>query len=194
MSLNGVVIFGNGLTELAFYRAIVKTTITDPACKSTFKILYENLNNGTENIQTRVTRIFNNNVQQVHPDTIFDVVLCYDTGTFAYSQKPPVNWYNLDKELKISGANNVYHVKASESIEDWFLVDLPGILRYLSLPHETILTGYNGLDRLQALFIKAKDVYVKGCKNNGFIDHLDIEKIIISKSSELKPLFCALRV
>ena len=93
-----------------------------------------------------------------------------------------------------NGASEIIHVQAKRSIEDWFLYDLEGILRFLRLGKNIKASGKNGYDKLQSLYKKAHKVYYKGIQSNGMIDCLDIEKIANTVNDQLNPLYKALGV
>jgi len=83
----------------------------------------------------------------------------------------------VKKILLQNGARKVEFIKAQKSIEDWFLIDYPGIIKYLRLPSRTPKEAGTGLTVLKKLFIKAHRIYSKGGKADGLIEHLDITKI-----------------
>ena len=127
-------------------------------------------------------------------DCEFTIVLCSDTDVFDFSPKPPIKWDEVKKELMDNGASEIIHVQAKRSIEDWFLYDLEGILRFLRLGKNIKASGKNGYDKLQSLYKKAHKVYYKGIQSNGMIDCLDIEKIANTVNDQLNPLYKALGV
>ncbi len=111
-----------------------------------------------------------------------------------YTSNPPVNWNEVESILKDLGAVKVYHIKAKHSIEDWFLSDLTGILKYLKLTPGSKPNGNNGYEKMKNLFKKSNRLYVKGERINGFIDSIDVEKIMCTNCSQLKPLCKELNV
>lgn len=93
-----------------------------------------------------------------------------------------------------NGASNIIQVQAKSSIEDWFLYDIEGILRFLRLSKNFKVSGKNGEDKLQRLYKQANKVYYKGIRSNGMIEHLDIDKIANVVKDQLNPLFKALGI
>lgn len=85
-------------------------------------------------------------------------------------------------------------MQARRSIEDWFLYDLGGILKFLRLGKNTKVSGKNGYDKLQRLYKQANKVYFKGIQSNGMIARLDIEKIADAVKDQLNPLYKELGV
>lgn len=188
MSARGILIYVEGDTEVAFYKAVVQNLKPGDTTSVMYpKIIFRNAR-GIGNFQNKAARVFKNQVLIDYPGIAFDVALCYDTDVFEYSSKPPINWGLVEADLISAGANRVYHIKAKKTIEDWFLLDYPGVLKYLRLPLDTRLPSGDGIHKIQSLFKKSNKVYVKGANLDGFIDQLDIVKIIDGISKELKPL------
>ena len=97
-------------------------------------------------------------------------------------------------QLIDAGANKVIHIEAVHSIEDWFLYDLEGILRFLKLNNKIKVSGNNGYDKLQRLYKKANKIYIKGMNSNGMVACLDLDKITKNIHGQLDPLYKALGV
>ncbi len=194
MDLRGIVFFVEGDTEIEFFKALVQwLQLQEPQSGRSHRIIYRNVK-GIKNFQNKIVRIFNNQILRDNPGITIDVVLCYDTDVFEYARKPPVDWNLVMADLKNAGANRVIHIKARYSIEDWFLKDYSGILTFLRLPQDTPLPGGTGIQKLKSLFKKANNVYIKGSNLKGFIQQLDMGKIINEITPELKPLIQALRM
>lgn len=190
----GVVIIVEGDTEVAFFKSVVARLMrTSKPSKGHLKIVYKNAK-GIGNFQKKIARIFERGVLRQYPGVSFDVVLCYDTDAFEYAPRPPVDWPLVELDLKKAGAQKVHHVKARKAIEDWFMDDYTGVCAFLRIPPNTKVPSGDGLFRIQLLFKKANKVYVKGRQLNGFIEQLNIEKIINIRSKELKPLYTALKI
>lgn len=185
----GIVIFLEGDTEEAFYSKIIEQlhSYAPDGKFKTDKLLIKNLR-GIGNYKKKVKRIFVNEILPSNPNTDFIVVLCYDTDVFELSAKPPVIWSDVDKTLMEIGAKKVIHIKSKHSIEDWFLFDKEGLLRYLKLPTKTIIPTGSGIKIIQTLFKKADKVYIKGLHAKGFIDNLNVKIIMSIICRELKNL------
>lgn len=117
------------------------------------------------------------------------VALCYDTDVFGYVQKPKMNWGNIEKMLLQDGAERVIHIRAEKSIEDWFLLDMEGVKRFLKLKPDVQTNGVNGYEKLKSLFKKANKIYTKGQEVNGFVEALDIGLISKKVSNGLELLY-----
>jgi len=185
----GIVLFVEGDTEVVFYKKLLEN-IRSQCNERKFnlsKIVIKNLK-GIGNYKNRVYRIFTNDIMQKNPGISFKVFLCHDTDGAEFTQKPPVKWEDVEGMLLYNGANEVIHIKAKKSIEDWFLKDIHGLVNYLKLPATTTSTGSNSVKKMENLFKKANKVYIKGGKTTGFIESLDIKKIMGEVCREIKPL------
>ena len=184
-----LVLFVEGDTEVEFYKQVIANARKlHPAGKFDTYIEYRSVGGfgGFKNIALRKF------IKEVKPkydnDCEFTVVLCSDTDVFEFASKPPIKWNEVKKELEANGAKKVIHVQAKKSIEDWFLYDLEGILKFLRLAKNTKVSGKDGYDKLQRLYRRANKVYIKGNKSNGMIAHLDIDKIADVVKDQLNPL------
>lgn len=190
-----LVLFVEGDTEVEFYKQVIANARKlHPAGKFDTYIEYRSVGGfgGFKNIALRKF------IKEVKPkydnDCEFTVVLCSDTDVFEFASKPPIKWNEVKKELEANGAKKVIHVQAKKSIEDWFLYDLEGILKFLRLAKNTKVSGKDGYDKLQRLYRRANKVYIKGNKSNGMIAHLDIDKIADVVKDQLNPLYKVLGV
>lgn len=71
--------------------------------------------------------------------------LCIDHDVFEFSKKPPFNRCEVQKSLQEEGAVKVTYIIAKQSIEEWFLYDLEGVINYLHLPKTT--KGRRAMDK-----------------------------------------------
>jgi hypothetical protein len=141
----GIAIFVAGDTEVEFYKKLIENI--RPLCNerkfNLSKVIIRNLK-GIGNYKNRACRIFTNDIRSNNPGISFRVFLCYDTDVFEFSKKPPVKWKDVEKILIENGAEKVVHIKAKKSIEDWFLIDLTGVCRYLRLSsNSSLLSSIN---------------------------------------------------
>ncbi|MGN0485486.1 MAG: DUF4276 family protein [Lachnospiraceae bacterium] len=190
-----LVLFVEGETEVEFYKKIVDNAKRlHPKGMFDTKIEYKCIK-GVGGFKKEALRKF---VKEIKPkykeDCVFTVALCRDTDVFEFSSKPPVRWDEVEKDLLEKGADQVIHVKARHSIEDWFLLDEDGIKSFLRLNKKTKVSGKNGYEKLQILFKKANKVYYKGRKSSEMIEKLDIEKISEAVKDQLAPLYEVLGV
>lgn len=130
------------------------------------------------------------NARRLHPANRFDTYIEYRN----VKGVPPINWSEVEQELRKNGASQIIHVRAKQSIEDWFLYDTEGVMEFLRLGKNTKVIGRNGYDKLQNLYRRANKVYFKGVKSNDMIARLDIDKIVNSVRDQLKPLYDVLGV
>ena len=190
-----LVLFVEGDTEVEFYKKVIANA-RDKRSDRRFDTSIECRNvNGVGGFKNIALRKF---VKEIKPkydeNCIFTVVLCSDTDVFELSQKPPVKWDEVRKDMIQNGASKVITVKAKHSIEDWFLYDADNIVSFLSLKKGTKITGSTGYDKLMRLYRMANKVYYKGMKSNGMVEKLDIDKISESVKEQIAPLYKALGV
>lgn len=185
-----LVLFVEGDTEVEFYKQVIANARKlHPAGKFDTYIEYRSVG-GVGGFKNIALRKFIKQVKTKYDnDCEFTVVLCSDTDVFEFASKPPIKWNEVKKELEANGAKKVIHVQAKRSIEDWFLHDLEGILKFLRLAKNTKVSGKNGYDKLQRLYKQANKIYIKGNKSNGMIAHLDIDKIADEVKDQLNPLY-----
>ena len=142
---------------------------------------------GIGNYKSNALRKFSS-LQKKYQDKKIQVFLCIDHDVFELQKKPPIDKKKVKQAILDAGAQNVTFIEANQSIEDWFLHDLGGVISYLRLPKKTKRPKGNGQTALKTLFNQASRVYVKGNKTEGFIEKLDILKIMSYCCEELKPL------
>lgn len=190
-----LVLFVEGETEVEFYRQVVAhARKLHPEGRFDTEIEYRNVGGvgGFKNIALR--KFVKEIIPHHSKDCKYTIVLCSDTDVFEYEAKPPVKWKEVKSGLEMAGAEDIIHVQAKQSIEDWFLYDMEGVLRFLKLGKNTKVSGKNGYEKLQKLYKQANKVYYKGIRSNGMIEKLDIEKISDIVSDELNPLYEALGI
>jgi len=156
-----VVIFVEGDTEEEFYSNMLSILRNKLEGQFSCNVIIKNVK-GVANYKNKVGRIFEKKIKVDYPVGHYIVLLCYDSDVFDLAQKPHINWDDVIKDLKRRGANEVYKVLANKSIEDWFLYDIHGILKYLRLPKDTKIPNGNGVKRLQLIFRKGNKTYIKG--------------------------------
>lgn len=182
-----VVIFIEGATEIEFYKRLVNIIRTH--CGGRLSCSVEPINaSGIGQYKDKVLRIFEKRLKKKYPNGEFYVALCYDQDVFEMEKNPPVNWCEVKNAFLDSGANAVHLIKAIHSIEDWFLCDADGILRYLHLPANTKIPSGKGYERLKELFKRGNKIYIKGRTSGNFVQALDVEKILLNNCSDIAPL------
>ncbi len=181
-----IILFVEGYTEVDFYKALIADIRTLHSEEFCCNIEYINMK-GVGNYKNDALRKLDE-IKRKHPDSDIYAFLCYDTDVFKFSRKPPVDMKTVKKKLVENGVKKVEFIEANKSIEDWFLYDFDGVKRYLRLSAKTPKENGTGQEVIKKLFKKAKRVYVKGDKLDGFIDKLDIPLIRVQVCSNLKPL------
>ncbi len=176
-----VVIYTEGETDKVFYDRLL-SYIKTKANGNKFvvdEIKKSNIS-GIGNFKIKLINKFKKEINiQKYKDYNKIVVLCYDEDVFELvNQKPPIDRIQLEKDLKVEGAQKVIHLVAKSSIEDVFLIDIENIIKTLHISQKSTnnLTG-NGFQKLKTLYKKTNNIYVKGAKVEPFVHKLDIEKI-----------------
>lgn len=181
-----IVLLVEGPTEIEFYKAVVKYAHDKMGvllgCSFEYKDMH-GIGNYKKDALRKVKKI-----QQDNAASDIYVLMCIDTDVFELSKKPPFDKKAVKIALEEAGVKQVHYIEARQSIEDWFLTDLTGVLSYLRLPADTKRPKGKGQDILKSLFKKANKIYVKGGKTEGFIGKLDISKIITQHCETIKPL------
>lgn len=185
-----IALFVEGPTEIEFYKAVVRKARELMEAPFECKIEYYNMK-GIGNYKNTALRKFDKLKSKNHDKDIY-VFFCIDHDVFEFSKKPPFSKDELKKAFLSSGAKNVAFIVAVQSIEEWFLCDLEGVIDYLHLPATTKRPNGTGQDALKKLFIKANKIYSKGSKVDGLIEKIDIAKIMKKQCSSFKPLCKAL--
>lgn len=181
-----IVLFVEGDTEIEFYKALISHLRDKNEAPFTCYFEYKNMR-GVGNYKNDALRRLND-VKRKYPNGNIYAFLCHDTDVFDLSKKPPVNMNEIKKQLLENGASKVEFITAKKTIEDWFLLDYAGVIKYLRLSAKAPRDTGSGQAVLQKLFKKANRIYVKGGKAEGFIDHLDMEKIKHQICPSLKTL------
>ncbi len=190
-----LVLLVEGDTELEFYKQVVANIRkSHPMGRFNTNIEYRNVG-GVGGFKKIALRKFKKEIKpKYEEDCKFTIVLCSDTDVFDFSQKPPIKWNQIKREFEKIGVSKIIHIQAKHSIEDWFLYDVEGIIKFLRLSNSTKISGKNGYYKLQNLYKQAHKVYYKGVQSNGLIERLDIEKIADAVKDQLNPLYKALGV
>lgn len=185
-----LVLFVEGDTEVEFYKRIISNA-RQKRVDGRFDINIECKNvRGVGGFKNIALRKFIKEIKPKYSEECeFSVALCRDTDVFEISPKPPIKWDEIEMAFKENGAHKVIHIEAKQSIEDWFLLDVEGIISFLHLPKKTKVSGANGYDKLKKLFKQANKMYYKGMKSNGMVGRLDIDKIVQNVHAELAPLY-----
>lgn len=187
MNARRLLIYVANDTEQAFYEAVIRSIKQQNINPNTEypSIIFKNISGI---LQNKIPTSFRKQVLLDNNSFLYEVILCYDSVAHEFAPKPTTDWKMVEQDLLCAGAHHVYHIKANSSIEDWFMHDHNGILRYLELPQGTVLPKGNGITKLCGLYKMVNNVYIKDSKLNGFVEQLNIHKIVAVINHELKPL------
>lgn len=184
-----IIIFTEGETEIEFYDSLINKVKENNNIEkfNADKIIKKTLK-GISKFDKKLINKFQYDILPKYGDYEITVILCYDTDVFEDCQKPVVDWQKVEKKLLNYGVKKVNHIKAKKCIEDIFLLDMPGICKYLNINLIKNINGINGVDKMKNLFLKGNRIYQKGYKCEGFIKHLDIDYILKKKQDMFEPL------
>ena len=185
-----LVLFVEGDTEVEFYKRVIANA-RQKRVDGRLDISIECKNvKGIGGFKNIALRKFMKEIKPKYGEECeYSIALCRDTDVFELSPKPPIKWDEVEYAFNENGVQKIIHIEAKHSIEDWFLLDVEGIISFLRLPKKTKISGGNGYDRLKKLFKQANKMYYKGVKSNGMVERLDIDKIVQGVQSELKSLY-----
>jgi hypothetical protein len=185
---NGVLLFVEGETEVVFYGLLIKELVDRKVIKQLKEpFIMKNLK-GIGGFKRVALNFFENEVLRKHSNTEFCVGLAYDTDIFRYDRQPAFNWSDIDAYFKNKGVESVIHIRQKYMIEDVFMEDYQGILRYLNLPENSNMPRGNGFEKLQILFNRANKIYYKGYLSLRFVKELDLYKIYKRREDTFRPL------
>ncbi len=184
-----VIIFTEGETEEEFYNVLLDE-IKKRYHMQKFSInkLEKRCLKGITKFDNKLLNIYKNDLKIKYKDYEKIIFLCYDTDVFEFTQKPSINWKEVEEKLYELGVNKIYHLSADKCIEDWFLLDIEGILNYLNIKKPKKIIGKNGVEKLEFLFNKGNRLYQKGFATKGFIESLDCSLILDKQYDVFKPL------
>lgn len=188
---NSILFLYEGETEAEFYLKIFDQHIA----QREIRINKANLN-GVYNLDHKVkakvnSYLYNNKFSDCKSIHVF---VAYDREG-ARTVEPQLNVELLKREFVKSKSRikSINEVVATQDLESWFYHDMPGIYKYLKVPvaerkhdvYPNVDATHNRL--LSALFHRYNKHYQKGKRAEGFIDALDIPKIV-SRVPELQEM------
>jgi len=191
------VIVTEGETDDLFYRRILdvlrKKTLNKRLCVD--KVEYICLK-GFGKFDSKLCNILKRKVRgykKINKDVEVSVFLCYDQDVFVGKKNPPINWRQIEKELKRNKADYIYHIVAEQSIEDFIMLDFDGILKFLNLRNLN-QNDYRGCEGLKRLFKKAGKAYIKGSRAESLLNAINFDIIEEKMCIQIKPLCCIVGV
>ena len=181
-----IVIFVEGDTDKEFFDALIQY-YRNSTSKAIPAVRVINLK-GIGRYESKVSSKVKYEVLSKYEAECVVIFCVYDTDVFELGKKPPTNWDIVEKKLKEIGVSSFKKIQAVHCIEDWFLLDLSGLLSYLKLKKSPNLKGMTGLEKMKAIFKKGNKIYQKGTYSHKFIPNLNFELIISKLQKLLKSL------
>lgn len=177
-----IVLFCEGDTEEIFYKKLFHHLL-----KSSNKKIELTIRNfkGIGNCKDKPIKVFENEIISKFKDDYFYIFIAFDNDIFMFNRKPPLDFEtfsNIRKLLiKKKKVREVYPLVAQQCIEDWFLLDLNGLQKYLS-PNSKgpikLPEGKDAVEKMKKLFEKYNKMYINGYATEDFVECLDLNKII----------------
>jgi hypothetical protein len=135
---------------------------------------------------------YENRCHKEHPSLAWTVFLCYDTDDY----KPDItkfqegDWRALRMLMKRRKAARIIDLATNADIEDLFLLDAPGIFRFMNKPSRTIPSGCKGKRKMRKLFRSFGQgiAYHSGERARCLIEALDMQVIIDHASIPLSEI------
>lgn len=186
---DSLLILYEGETEGEFYKLVFEKYIPSRQ----IKINYSNLKgvfNITKKVESRIYSYLQNgsfkNCNKIH------VFVAYDReGTRETESLLDIEYLKKEFLHKKSRITSINEIIATQDLESWFFHDLEGIYKFLKVSeNQRNFKAYSNIEAtnnriLSALFHKFNKHYQKGKRVQGFINQLDIDKIVC-KAKELK--------
>lgn len=121
------------------------------------------------------------------------VCFCYDKDVFNLNKSnPPINREQMFSDFLEAGATKIIKIEADNMIEDFILMDIDGVKKFLKLPKAYKLPKKHGLALIEQMFKDKSKVYTKGYKVEGLVANLDMKKILGQICYQMKFLCCEL--
>ncbi|MGA5696773.1 hypothetical protein MWG54_27330 (plasmid) [Bacillus cereus] len=192
-SPRGLVVFVEGETDKVFYDYLIKhlQLLNQQKPKKQQKVMVDKIIiknvKGIGKYNSKPKGMFKIDILPRNKGMKFDIVCCYDSDVFEQAVKPAVDWKKVKQDLLGVGAESVDEIIAVRMIEDWFLLDLNGLCKFLKIDCKSISTlrGNDALGKICSLFKKKNKIYTKGFYCDTFITHLDFNLICKSIPNEI---------
>lgn len=182
-----IVIFTEGETDEVFYKKLCDDLGARQNAK--LKLYIKNLK-GVGRYENKAPAKLKHEIIAKYPNIKIVVFCSYDTDVFSipFQQKPPVDWTKIEQKMRNLGIGDIYHIKADKMIEDWFLLDIESICKFLNIPLPKKIQGKNGFEKLKFVFKKGNKIYQKGYNVNNFVEQIDVHLIYEKLKNTFKEL------
>ena len=192
MAADYIVIFVEGETEKEFYRELLNYYRSKQSHSlKAFRIIDIR---GITRFENKMGLIVQNDILKKYDAGKVHIICCHDTDVFDFARKPPVDWVRVKNRMNRLGIGHFEQVKAKRMIEDWFIMDVDGLCKFLKLKAPKKMEGKDGYDKIKKLFKMGGKIYIKGTYSQKFIPHLDMALVRIHAQVELEKLEKALGV
>ena len=188
-----LIVVTEGPTDEEFYKRVINYTKAKNKCKKfNFNEIKYMCADGIGNLHRKMLAKFKieicNNSEYSKYEKI--VCFCYDKDDFKKTNtNPPINRDKMKKDFYDCGASKIIEIVADDMIEDFFLIDIQGIIKLLKLGKKYKIPQKESLDLLKQMYKDGNKIYSKGTKAEGLVDALNMD-IILSKICCQLSLLC----
>ncbi len=181
---NSILFLYEGETEGEFYKKVFDLYVPTREIKRNYGNL-RGIYSLTEKVRGKIESYLQNDSSATL--TKIHVFVAYDREG-PRTKEGTLDLKSLRKEFLHNGSRiaTINEILATQDLESWFFHDLEGIYKYLRTPSsQRNMKAYPNVDAtnnrvLSHLFHRFDKHYQKGTRVKGFIDQLDIEKIVKS--------------
>ena len=181
-----------GPTDEEFYKKVIEIVRKKNNCsKFNFDEIKYMCSNGIGNMHKNMLSKFKFELCEDKEYGNYEkiVCFCYDKDVFKQNNtNPPINRTKMKEDFEKYGANKIIEIIANNMIEDFFLLDIEGIKKYLKVKKNYKNSSKKSLELLKQIFKDGSRVYSKGTKATGLISSLDMPFILGKICSQIKPL------
>lgn len=181
-----------GPTDEEFYKKVIEIVRKKNNCsKFNFDEIKYMCSNGIGNMHKNMLSKFKFELCEDKEYGNYEkiVCFCYDKDVFKQNNtNPPINRTKMKEDFEKYGANKIIEIIADNMIEDFFLLDIEGIKKYLKVKKNYKNSSKKSLELLKQIFKDGSRVYSKGTKATGLISSLDMPFILVKICSQIKPL------
>ena len=187
-----LIIVTEGPTDEEFYKRVVEYTKQKNKCKKyNFDAIKHMCAGGIGNLHKKMLAKFKIEICKDDEFSNYEkiVCFCYDKDVFKKTNSnPPINREKMKKDFYDAGASNIIEIIADDMIEDFFLIDTDGIIKFLKLGKKYKIPQKKSLDLLKQMYKDGNKIYSKGTKAEGLVDALNMDLILSKICCQLSPL------
>jgi hypothetical protein len=178
---NSLLIIYEGETEAEFYKKIFEDKVPARKIRRNYGNLKGNFSINKKTIDKIQSYLENNQFKSLKNIHVF---IAYDRdGPREKETQLDIDYLRGQFIYKRSRIKSINEIIATQDLESWFFHDIEGIYTYLRVPkRKRKYNAYNNVEAtnnriLSELFHRYNKHYQKGRRVEGFLNHLDLNKI-----------------